>query len=99
MTERFPNTDTPRPVMSGKRTFIAIATALGVIGAASMASAQQGGPDQGGAVQPCSLSGINPADHPNIFGNPQVATEQYGFVRGPDGSWAVMPNCESQLRR
>jgi len=52
--------------MRGKMTFIglSIAPAVGVIGAASMASAQQGGPDLGGSVQPCSLSGINPADHP-----------------------------------
>ena len=87
--------------MRGKMTFIglSIATAVGVIGAASMASAQQGGVDQGGSVQPCSLSGINPADHPAIFENPQVARDQYGFVRGPDGSWTVMPNCESQIRR
>jgi hypothetical protein len=87
--------------MSKKWTFIglSIATAVGLIGAASMASAQQGGIDQGGAVQPCSLAGINPADHPGIFGNPEVAGDQYGFVREPDGNWTVMPNCESQIRR
>jgi hypothetical protein len=84
--------------MSGKIIALAAATALSVIGAASVASAQEGG-YQGGAVQPCSLAGINPADHPGIFGNPTIAREQYGFVRGPDGSWQVMPNCESQIRR
>ncbi len=88
--------------MSGKRTFIvlAIAIALGVTGAASVTSAQQeGGGRQGGSVQPCSLAGINPADHPGIFDNPTVAREQYGFVRGEDGNWHVIPNCENQIRR
>lgn len=85
--------------MSVKKTFIAsaIATSLGVVGAASVASAQQG--PQGGDVQPCSLAGVNPADHPGIFGNPEVARQQYGFVRGPDGNWQVIPNCQSQIRR
>jgi len=85
--------------MSGKMTVVALAaaTALGVIGAASVVLAQED--YQGGAVQPCSLAGINPADHPGIFGNPTVAREQYGFVRGPDGNWQVMANCESQIRR
>ena len=85
--------------MSG-RTFIkvAIATALAVVGAASVASAQQGEP-QGGAVQPCSLAGINPADHPGIFSNPTVARQEYGFVKGPDGKWEVIPNCEQTVKK
>jgi len=88
--------------MSAKRTFIglAITTALGIVGAASLASAQQGFGSQGSSdVVPCSLAGVNPADHPYIFGNPEVARQQYGFVQGPDGSWQVMSNCESILRR
>jgi hypothetical protein len=85
--------------MIGKTTLIrvGIVTALGVVGA-SVASAQQED-RRAGDVTPCSLSGVNPADHPGIFGNPQVAREQYGFVKAPDGSWTVMPNCESQFRR
>ena len=89
--------------MSGKKNFIgfAIATALGVIGVASVAFAQSSNSSSpgGGAVNPCSLAGINPVDHPGIFGNPEVARQQYGFVRGPDGTWQVMPNCESQIKR
>lgn len=89
--------------MNGMRTFIrlAIATALGVVGPASVASAQQDPGFQGGTgdVLPCSLAGVNPADHPSIFGDPQVARSQYGFVQGPDGNWRVIPNCESILRR
>lgn len=84
--------------MNGKFLLgLVIAAALG--GAASVASAQNGAPSVDGAVQPCSLAGINPADHPGIFGDPVVAREQYGFVRGPDGSWQVIANCESQIRR
>ena len=86
--------------MIEKRTLITLATitALGVFGAASLASAQQQG-YQGGDVLPCSLAGVNPADHPGIFGNPEVARQQYGFVQGPDGNWQVIPNCESIFRR
>jgi hypothetical protein len=70
---------------------IALAVVLSLTGAPAWA--QQGGGPQGGNVVPCSLSGINPADHPAIFNNPEVARNQYGFVRGPDGNWTVMPNC------
>jgi len=84
--------------MSGKKAFIgfAIVTALGV-GAASVAFAQD--VSGTGSVNPCSLAGINPADHPQIFGNPEVARQQYGFVRGPDGNWQVIPNCQNEIRR
>jgi hypothetical protein len=82
----------------GTRALIAAAfAALGVVAAASVASAQQSD-TAAGSVQPCSLSGVNPADHPQIFNNPEVA-RQYGFVRGPDGNWQVMPNCQSQIQR
>ena len=56
------------------------------------ARAQLGGGPQGGDVVPCSLAGVNPADHPAIFNNPEVARNQYGFVKGPDGNWTVIPN-------
>ncbi len=90
--------------MQAKRTFIrlAITAALGVVGAASFALAQQQDPGfQGGTgdVEPCSLAGVNPADHPSIFGDPELARRQYGFVRGPDGNWQVIPNCRSVLGR
>ncbi len=84
--------------MSAKKTFIGTAVfVLGIAGATSLAWAQGG--YQGGDVQPCSLAGINPADHPGIFGNPEVARRQYGFVRTADGNWQVIPNCESQIER
>jgi hypothetical protein len=70
---------------------ITLAALLSVAG--TSAQAQQGGGSRGGDVQPCSLAGVNPADHPAIFSNPEVARSQYGFVRGPDGNWTVIANC------
>jgi hypothetical protein len=70
---------------------IALATVLSLTGVP--AQAQQDGSQQQGSVQPCSLAGVNPADHPAIFGNPEVA-RQYGFIKGPDGNWTVAPNCQ-----
>jgi hypothetical protein len=46
----------------------------------------------GSVVVRCNLSGVNPAVHPEIFGNPAVAAS-YGFVRSRDGTWHVRPNC------
>jgi len=69
----------------------ALATVLLLIG--TPARAQLGGGSRGGDVVPCSLAGVNPADHPAIFNNPEVARNQYGFVRGSDGNWTVMPDC------
>jgi hypothetical protein len=75
---------------------LAVTTALGILGAAS-AVAKNDDTDRrgerGGSVRPCSLSGVNPAFHPEIFGNPAVAAGQYGFIRSRDGSWYVEPNC------
>jgi hypothetical protein len=35
-------------------------------------------------VKPCSLDGVNPVYHPDIFGNPAVA-RSFGFVRSREG--------------
>jgi hypothetical protein len=48
---------------------------------------------KGGYVVPCSLVGVNPVYHPDIFGNPALAKAYYGFVRGRDGTWQVQSNC------
>ena len=82
--------------MSGEKHFIAfaIAVSLGVLGPASTAWAQDGGYDyeyEGGYVKPCSLVGVNPAYHPEIFGNPAAARE-YGFAQSRDGTWHTQ-NC------
>ena len=81
--------------MSGEKPFIALATAvsLGALGPASSAWAQSGGYDyeyQGGYVKPCSLDGVNPAHHPEIFGN-SAAAREYGFAQSRDGAWHT--NC------
>ena len=55
-------------------------------------NAQPGFQGGTGAVERCSLSGINPADHPDVFGNAAVA-KSYGFVQAKDGSWHVSPDC------
>jgi hypothetical protein len=82
--------------MSGNRVFVALAvtTALGILGAASAAASDRSdrGRDRYGSVQPCSLDGVNPIYHPEIFGNPAAAAA-YGFVRSRDGGWQVRPNC------
>jgi hypothetical protein len=74
--------------MGGEKHFtaFAIAVSLGVLGPASTAWAQYDYENQGGNVKPCSLDGVNPAYHPEIFGNPAAARE-FGFVRSPDGTW------------
>jgi hypothetical protein len=50
------------------------------------------GKERGGYVSPCSLNGVNPAYHPEIFANPAVA-RSYGFVRSHDGTWRVSSDC------
>ena len=79
--------------MSGERHRIALAivVGLGALASASAAWAQAGGYDYenyGGFVKPCSLDGVNPVHHPEIFGNPAVARE-FGFVQSGDGAWHV----------
>ena len=86
--------------MSGEKHFIAfaIATSLGALAPASTAWAQEGGFDfeyEGGYVKPCSLDGVNPVHHPEIFGNPAVARE-YGFAQSPDGVWHVSCGARAQ---
>jgi hypothetical protein len=83
--------------MRDKRAILALAiiTALGVLGAAPAVARDdidtRG--ERGGSVVPCSLSGVNPALHPEIFGNPALAAREYGFVKSRDGTWQVVPNC------
>jgi hypothetical protein len=81
----------------GTKTFAAIATALAVLGTSSAAWPNSDDFDgrnfRGGYVKPCSLDGVNPAYHRDIFGNPALARGVYGFVQARDGSWHVGPNC------
>lgn len=79
--------------MSGMKAFAVLA----VVGAVSLGDSSVAWSFgyhywRGGYVIPCSLDGVNPVYHPEIFGNPAVA-RAYGFVRGPDHAWHVMKNC------
>jgi hypothetical protein len=82
--------------MSGKKAFVAlaIATALGVLGAAPASATDRDdhGIERGGAVQRCTLDGVNPAYHPEVFGNAATA-KSYGFYQTPDRVWHVLPDC------
>jgi hypothetical protein len=82
--------------MNGTKALVALAiiSAFGVLGTTSAAwSFFDGRHHRGGFVKPCSLDGVNPVYHPDIFGNPAVARAYYGFVQGPDRSWHVQANC------
>jgi len=82
--------------MRGRSFLVVLATMalsiLGGIGTAFASGHEVKEPREGGWVTPCSLVGVNPVHHPEIFGNPAVA-RSYGFIRSPGGSWQVAPNC------
>jgi hypothetical protein len=73
-----------------------VIAALAVLGTASPSMAQYGSggysPSTYGSVTRCNLSGVNPAAHPEVFGNPTIAAT-YGFVQ-KNGSWSVAPGCK-----
>lgn len=81
--------------MTGTKAYalLAAVAAGAVFCTASTTWAQYGGGNyrSGGSVTACSLSGVNPAFHPEIFGNPAIAAT-YGFVQS-NGSWHVAPGC------
>jgi|HubBroStandDraft_6_1064221.scaffolds.fasta_scaffold731530_2 hypothetical protein len=54
---------------------------------------------RGGYVKPCSLDGVNPVHHPQIFGHPVLARSIYGFVQSREGTWYVEKNCVRGLDR
>jgi hypothetical protein len=72
---------------------LAIAASVLAISAAAASGFMGDGRNKGGYVKPCSLDGVNPVHHPDIFGNPALARAYYGFVRGRDGTWQVQDNC------
>jgi hypothetical protein len=80
--------------MNGQKTFVVLAVAtLGILGVASALASDHGNRSrERGFVLPCSLDGVNPAYHPDIFGNAASAAS-YGFVRSADGTWRVRPGC------
>jgi hypothetical protein len=82
--------------ISWRKVFVAftVTTGLCVLGAASAAANDRNdrNRERGGSVVPCSLDGVNPAHHPEIFGN-AAAAQSYGFVLGPDRNWHVRADC------
>ena len=82
--------------MTGNKLFvvIAITTALGILGTAPAAASDHNGAEERprSFVLPCSLDGVNPVYHPEIFGN-AAAAASYGFVRSANGTWQVRPGC------
>jgi hypothetical protein len=80
--------------MNGKKAFAALAltTALSILGGTSAAWSEHIDRERGGYVLPCNLAGVNPAAHPEIFGNAGAAYA-YGFVRSRGGAWQVRPDC------
>jgi len=80
------------------QTKIALAVALLLLGTAPSALAK-GRANPGGSVRPCSLDGVNPVYHPQIFGN-AAAASAYGFVQSPEHTWHVDRRlCESLQHR
>ncbi len=80
--------------MTGTKAYalLAAVAAAAVFGTASTTWAQYGGgTNTRGSVTACSLSGVNPAAHPEVFSNPTIAAT-YGFVQS-NGSWHVAPGC------
>jgi hypothetical protein len=75
--------------MTVTKAFVLLAAfaAVGVLGTPPGSWAQYYNPGALGSVERCSLSGVNPNDHPNIFSNPAVA-RSYGFVQ-VNGTWQV----------
>ena len=81
--------------MSRNKAFlvVAITIALGIFGTATATASEHH--DRGrerGSVLPCSLDGVNPVYHPEIFGSP-AAARSFGFVQGPDRVWRVVSGC------
>jgi hypothetical protein len=85
--------------MTVKTASAALAAFLALIVTTSTAWSSWGfdRPRKGGFVVPCSLDGVNPVYHPDIFGNPAFARAYYGFIRGRDGRWYVEPGCHLPL--
>jgi hypothetical protein len=81
--------------MPGKKTLVVVAASIALTSLRPAFASKDiidNRDRPGGAVVPCSLVGVNPAYHPEIFGNPAVAAA-YGFVRSADGAWRVGPTC------
>jgi hypothetical protein len=71
--------------MTGRKTLVALyaAVALGVVGATSVAQANEPRDEYGGYVVPGSMVGVNPVYHPGWFGKAGAVDNgrnAYGFA-------------------
>jgi hypothetical protein len=86
---RIGNRSEQEMTMSGRTTSMAIsaAIALGIVGAATAALANDSGENNmGGYVVPGSMVGVNPVDHPRWFGSASSvgpAGNAYGYAVVP----------------
>jgi hypothetical protein len=76
------------------RAVLAIAATFVLVGPAFAAKDHH---EKGGHVVACSLHGVNPAYHPDIFGN-AAAAKAYGFVQSSNGKWQVQSGCRRHAR-
>jgi hypothetical protein len=76
---------------------IKLAVAAALLFGTTSAALAKGHAHPGGNVRPCSLDGVNPVYHPQIFGNAATARE-FGFVQGPDHAWHVDQRLCQSLR-
>jgi hypothetical protein len=74
------------------RSAIVSSAILGIVSMAFAAGGEVKEPREGGYVVPCSLDGVNPVHHPEIFGNAATA-KSYGFIRDRNGTWQLAPSC------
>jgi hypothetical protein len=78
--------------MPGSKGYLVIAVATAFIALGPAPGIAKEDSHRGGHVMKCSLHGVNPAHHPDIFGNADAA-KAYGFVQSDNGKWHVMPGC------
>jgi hypothetical protein len=80
--------------MTARKNFIvcAISVTLVIVGVSSAFA-------EVGRVRPCSLHGVNPVHHPEIFKDPDTAREHYGFIQTSNGKWQVENGCHKNIHR
>jgi hypothetical protein len=78
--------------MTARKSFIvgAISVTLGIVGVSSAFA-------EVGRVRPCSLHGVNPVHHPEVFKDPETAKEHYGFIQTSQGKWQVEKGCRKNI--
>jgi hypothetical protein len=78
--------------MSVRKSFV-----VGAIGVTLGIAAVSPAFGEVGRVRPCSLRGVNPVHHPEIFKDPDAAREHYGFIQTSNGKWQVEKDCRKNI--